>query len=97
MLFDEINLDTITKDDELYVNVKQLYYHIYTAATGFIEEAKYIDKVIGGMNPHEKTYIGGLAQGMYSIALLLQQGKDEADVNNINTIEDFLKEFGDNV
>lgn len=97
MLFDDINVDTIVHNDELYINVNQLSSHIYTAAKGFIEEAKYIEKAIGGISSQEKTYIGGIAEGMYSIVLLLTQGKAESDIHGIDTIEELIKRFEDNV
>lgn len=97
MLFDELSIDTTMHNGELFANVNQLYEHLYTATHGFAEEASIVNqRVQPPFSDTERAYISGLVQGMFSVVLMLQQGKTEAEVDSVNTVEDFLKMFEDN-
>lgn len=97
MLFDDLSIDTTIHNGELFANVDQLYEHLYSATHGFADEARIANQRI---NPPftdvERAYISGLVQGMFSVVLMLQQGKVEADVDSLNTVEDFLRMLEDN-
>jgi len=97
MLFDEIEVDTVISDGELFINVDQLSSHIHASALSFAKESKEIHDYFGGMTEKERAYISGMIQGMATICIMLLQGKDEHDVNQIETIEDLLKGFNDDV
>lgn len=94
MLFDELNIDTKIHDGKLFANIDQLYEHLYNATYAFADEARVANQNIDPpLTDIERAYISGLVQGMLTVVLMLQQGKAEAEVDSITTVEDFLKIF----
>jgi hypothetical protein len=94
-LFNELSLKTITHDDELYLNVKDLSYHIVNALYGFALESKQLGAV-RAYSSEESAFLMGIGEGMNSIALMLSQGGVEEEFHrNINTVEDLLNTLGD--
>lgn len=92
MLFDDINIDTVTHEDELYINVEQLYNHIIGSAETFSQEAAYLAKNFG-MPRDEKYFTMGIVEGMWSIAAILNYGNQQFEFDSIKTVEDFLNKF----
>jgi hypothetical protein len=95
MLFDDINVDTIKQDDELYVNVDQLYNHLAGSTEIFAQESAALAKEFG-ITREEKVFTMGLIQGMWSVVMMLQQAQDEHAFDSIETVEDLLQRFKDN-
>lgn len=92
MLFDEIKIDTITHDDQLYINVEQLYNHILGSVEIFSSETAQLAKILG-MPRDEKYFVMGLVEGMWSIALMLGYGNKQYQFDSANTVEDLIKRF----
>ena len=92
MLFDEIKIDTITHDDQLYINVEQLYNHILGSVELFSNETQQLAKILG-MPRDEKYFVMGLVEGMWSIALMLGYGNKQFQFDSVNTVEDLIKRF----
>ena len=94
MLFDEIKIDTITHDDELYINVEQLCNHILGSVEVFSNETAHLAKMFG-MPRDEKYFAMGLVEGMWSIALMLGYGNKQFEFDSVKTVEDLIKKFWD--
>jgi hypothetical protein len=94
-LFDEIKLSTVEQDGELYVNARQLAWHLTSAMKEFYDETMLISKT-QPLIPSEKYFFNGILEGMNSVVLLLSQGgiEDELD-RKIETVEDLFKTIGD--
>jgi hypothetical protein len=92
MLFDEIKIDTITYNDQLYINVEQLHNHILGSAEIFSNETAELAKSFG-ISRDEKYFTLGLIEGMWSVALMLGYGNRQYELNSVNTVEDLLKRF----
>jgi hypothetical protein len=92
MLFDDINIETITHEDELYINVEQLYNHILGSAEVFSQEAAHLAKTFG-MPRDEKYFTMGIVEGMWSIAAVLKYGNKQFEFDSIETVEDLMKRF----
>jgi hypothetical protein len=95
MLFDDINIDTITHEDELYINVEQLYKHILGSVEVFSQEAAHLAKTFG-MPRDEKYFTMGIVEGMWSIAAILGYGNKQFEFDSVQTVEDLMKRFWDN-
>lgn len=92
MLFDEIKIDTITHNDELYINVEQLYNHILGSTEIFSNETARLANLVG-ISRDEKYFTMGLIEGMWSVALMLGYGNKQYQFDSVNTVEDLLKRF----
>jgi hypothetical protein len=92
MLFDEIKIDTITHNDQLYINVEQLYNHILGSAEIFSNETVRLANAFG-ISRDEKYFTMGLVEGMWSVALMLGYGNKQYQFDSVNTVEDLLKRF----
>lgn len=92
MLFDDINIDTITHNDELYINVEQLYNHILGSAETFGREAAILAKSFG-MPRDEKYFTMGLIEGMWSVAAVLSYGSKQFEFDSVKTVEDLMDRF----
>ena len=94
-LFEELSLDTIKQDGEIFVNSRQLSWHIAKAMREFHEETR-IGIATHGITEEDKNYSYGIIQGMNSIVMMLAQGGAEEDLkDNINTVEDIFKYLGE--
>lgn len=94
MLFDDLNLSTIIHDDELYVNVEQLYKHLLGSMQEFSYEA-YEMAQKNEMTKEEKVLVSGLIQGMWSVVMMLRFGNEEFEFKSIETVDDLMKRFWD--
>ena len=94
MLFDEMNIDTIVEDDELYINVPQLLDHLVGSSEVFSQETAILAKEFG-ISRDEKYYSMGLIHGMLSVATMLKQGDQEFKFDSVETVEDLIKGFWD--
>jgi hypothetical protein len=92
MLFDEINIDTITKNGELYVSVPQLASHLAKAVQAFAIESRQLSLIVP-LTEEESTFIMGLVNGMQNVVMMLSQGNSESKISNINTVEELLERF----
>jgi hypothetical protein len=92
MLFDEINIETITHNEDLYINVEQLLNHIVGSSEHFSHETAVLAKQFG-ITRDEKYFTMGLIQGMLSIAIMLRQGNHEFEFDSVETVEDLLQKF----
>lgn len=92
MLFDEINIDTVTQDNELYVNVEQLRDHLLGSSELFSQETAALAREFG-ISKDEKYYSMGLIHGMLSVATMLKQGDQEFKFDSVETVEDLMKGF----
>lgn len=92
MLFDDINIDTVTHEDELYINVEQLYKHILGSAETFSQEAAYLANNFG-MPRDEKYFTMGIVEGMWSIAAILKYGNKQFEFDSVKTVEDLVNRF----
>lgn len=94
MLFDDINIKTIEHDGELYIHVRELLNHLAAATYGFSDESYQIAQQ-HGITIDEKNFIMGIIHGMWSTVILLQQGRQEFQVESIETVDDIIKRFWD--
>lgn len=94
MLFDEINIDTIIKDEKLYVCVSDLGRHLSKAAHEFASETEILAKMVG-LTDKEKLFIMGIVEGMYNVVVMLAQSSDEHELKKINTIDELLEKFNE--
>lgn len=94
MLFDEINVDIITKDNELYVNVAQLANHLSKSISEFAHESSQLAKIFP-LDVRERAFVVGLIEGMQSVTVMLKQADDEHTISNIHTIDEFLERLKD--
>ena len=92
MLFDEIKVNTITHDNELYVNVEQLYQHLAGSTQEFSKESYEMAQKFG-ITRDEKYFVTGLIQGMWSVVMMLRQGNQEFKFDSIETVEDLMESF----
>ena len=92
MLFDEIKVKTITHDDELYVNVEQLYQHLAGSTQEFSKETYQMAQKFG-ITADEKYFVIGMVQGMWSVVLMLKHGDQEFKFESIETVDDLVKKF----
>lgn len=92
MLFDEIKIDTITQDNQLYVNVEQLLDHLAGSTETFSQETALLAKEFG-ITRDEKYFVTGLIQGMWSVVMMLRQGNQEFKFDSIETVEDLMESF----
>lgn len=95
MLFDEIKIDSMTIDGELYVNVEQLGMHLLGSAHQFAEETADIAK-IAGITKEEKYLVMGMVQGMMSVASMLGLAQEESVFSEVETVDDLLQRFKEN-
>lgn len=92
MLFDDIRVDTTIHNDELYVNVEQLYHHLAGSTELFSQEAYEMAKRFG-ITRDEKYFVQGLVQGMWSIVMMLRFGNQEHEFESVKTVDDLLERF----
>ena len=92
MLFDEIKVKTITHDNELYVNVEQLYQHLAGSTQEFSKETYQMAQKFG-ITADEKYFVIGMVQGMWSVVLMLKHGDQEFKFESIETVDDLVKKF----
>jgi len=92
VLFDEIIVKTITHDDELYVNVEQLYQHLAGSTQEFSKETYQMAQKFG-ITADEKYFVIGMVQGMWSVVLMLKHGDQEFKFESIETVDDLVKKF----
>ena len=92
MLFNEIKVDTIEKDGMIYINVPQLATHLSKAVREFAMEAAQLSEIVPPTK-EESSFVWGLIEGMQNVVLLLTQGNNEAKIDTINTVEEFLERF----
>jgi hypothetical protein len=91
-MFEELEIDALEINNDLYVNVKQLFDHIIKATDSFKSETEAIAKLVG-TTPQEKYFCMGIVQGMYNIAVMLKHGRDESSFESVETVEDMVKKF----
>lgn len=94
-LFEEIKVDTLLHEDDIYVNARQFAWHIAKAIEQFIleshEHARHQK-----FSKEEVAFLSGIVEGMSSINLLLSQGGVEEEFSKtINTVEDLFKLIGE--
>lgn len=94
MLFDELEVETITNDGKLFVNAEQLSKHVKKSAQLFIDDSKAIDRVMP-LSKEEISFVLGISEGMKSIFLMLVQAYEESELRDIETVEDILERFKD--
>lgn len=94
MLFDELKVDTITHDDDLYINVLQLAEHLEKSISSFIFKSKQFNEIIP-MTVPEHAFIMGVIEGMSTVSVLLEQGNNEYKIGSLDTIDDLLEKFKD--
>lgn len=94
MIFDDLKINTLTHDGELYVLVSDLSEHLSKAVEEFADETEQLSHVVK-LTEQEKTFIVGLVNGMYNVVLMLTQSQDEHKLKEINTIEDLLEKFNE--
>lgn len=94
MLFDELEVDTITHNDELYIGVSQLVKHLEGSISQFIAKSDQFHKIMP-MNVPERAFIMGVIEGMSSVLVLLEQGNNEYKIGSLDTIDDLLERFKD--
>lgn len=92
MLFDEIKIDTVTHNDELYVNVQQLFEHLAGSTEHFSQESAMLAKEFG-ITRDEKYFVMGMVQGMWSVVMMLRQGNQEFEFESVQTVDDLLERF----
>lgn len=92
MLFDDLNLSTIIHENELYVNVEQLYKHLAGSTQEFSHEAYEMAQKTG-ITEEERIFINGLIQGMWSIVMMLRFGNQEFEFESIQNVDDLMKRF----
>jgi hypothetical protein len=92
MLFDDLNLSTIIHENELYVNVEQLYKHLAGSTQEFSHEAYEMAQKTG-ITEEERIFINGLIQGMWSIVMMLNHGDQEFKFESVKTVDDLVEKF----
>lgn len=92
MLFDDLEIETLVKDDELYVRVSALAQHLSKAVHEFANESQALSHIVG-LTEKEKAFIMGVVEGMYNVVVMLIQSYDEHELKQINTIEELLEKF----
>lgn len=92
MLFDEIKVKTTTYNNELYVNVEQLYQHLAGSTQEFSKESYGMAQKFG-ITSDEKYFVIGMIQGMWSVVLMLKHGDQEFKFESIETVDDLVKKF----
>ena len=92
MLFDEIKVNSITHNNELYVNVEQLYQHLAGSTQEFSKETYQMAQKFG-ITADEKYFVIGMVQGMWSVVLMLKHGDQEFKFESIETVDDLVKKF----
>jgi hypothetical protein len=96
-LFEEINLETITQDDKIFVNASQLAWHLAKAMQEFYQETNSLMEKNGKLPIEELCFFNGILEGMNNVVLLLSQGGLEQNFhNNVDTVEDLLEMFRKN-
>lgn len=94
MIFDDLEINTITKDGQLYVSVSDLTEHLSKAVNEFADETEALSYVVK-LTEQEKTFIMGLVNGMYNVVVMLTQSRDEHQLKQINTIDELLEKFNE--
>ena len=94
MIFDDLEINNLVKDNELYVCVSDLSNHLLKAVKEFSEETQQISHFVR-ITEHEKAFITGLVNGMYNVVLMLTQSEDEYKLKQINTIDELLEKFSE--
>lgn len=94
MIFDDLKINTLTEDGELYVRVSDLEKHLSAAIHEFSEEIESLSRIVG-LTEKEKTFILGLVNGMYNVVLMLSQSRGEHQLTQINTIDELLEKFNE--
>lgn len=94
MIFDELKINTIVHENELYVRVSDLTQHLSNAVNEFADETDALSKIIK-LTELERTFIIGLVNGMYNVVLMLTQSHDEHELKQINTIDELLEKFNE--
>jgi len=92
-LFDEINIGSVTKGDEVFINAKQLAWHIAGTMSILSDEALE-DAKSKPFTSEEKHYFHGIMEGLNSVVLLLSHGGIEQEFHkDINSVEDIVEHF----
>lgn len=94
MLFDDLKINTLVHEDELYVRVSDLSTHLSNAISEFADETEALSHIVG-LTEKEKAFIMGLVNGMYNVILMLTQSHDEHELKQINTIDELLEKFNE--
>lgn len=94
MLFDDLKINTLVYDGQLYVRVSDLSEHLSRSVQEFVNESGVISHVVT-LTEKEKAFIMGLANGMYNVILMLTQSNDEHKLREINTIDELLEKFNE--
>lgn len=94
MIFDELEINTIIHNDELYVDVSGLAQHLSKAVDEFSDETEALSRVLK-LTEREKTFIMGLISGMHNVVLMLNQSNDEYELKQINTVDELLEKFNE--
>ena len=95
MIFDDINIETIKQDDDLYVNVEQLRSHLLGSAQLFAEETVELSKTVQ-ITKEEKYVVMGMVEGMMSVVAMLSLAHEESAFDEVETVEDLLQRFKEN-
>lgn len=94
MLFDDLKINNLTYDGELYVRVSDLAQHLSKAVHEFADETEALSKIVK-LESKERVFIMGLLEGMYNVVVMLTQTHDEYELTKINTIEELLEKFNE--
>lgn len=94
MIFDDLEINTLTYNDNLYVKVSDLAQHLSKAVNEFADETEALSHVVR-LTEQEKTFIMGLINGMYNVVVMLTQSHEEHELTKINTIDELLEKFNE--
>lgn len=94
-LFEDINLETIDKDGELFINARQLSWYLVSAMETMYAESV-DDSIKKPFSIEEFYYFYGLMTGINSVVMVISQGGIEHDFHTkINSVEDLMQFFKD--
>jgi hypothetical protein len=83
-MFDELHVQTIVRNKEIYVNVSDLIDHLNASAM-----AMYIE--ISTIKSRDEFIVNlGMVEGIRAVASLLLQGDASHKINGIETLDDLL-------
>ena len=92
-LFEEINLDTIHDGDEIFINARQLAWHL-SGSMRLLYDETFEESKESPLSLEESHYFYGIMQGINSVILLISQGGLEEKLHrDINSVEDIMKYF----
>ena len=94
-LFEEIGVDSIVHEDEIFINARQFAWHIAKAIEAFVTDSYEAAKVVK-FTKEAAAFMSGVVEGMGNINLLLSQGGVEKEFDyTIHTVEDLFNSIGE--